>query len=187
MGTVKAVAADHVDRVSNPGRLIGDTVDAVSTVSPLVATASDAVTAMTSDDPVSAVGEAQGERLANQAMAVAGEGVGAAVGKGGSVLGKMDNVATVSPNVQKALNTLDEIKAEGGNVTMNKLQTNANQELNMTVTKGTGKVDVRVETHVVPKKYGGNGTTSQRHLNVDLYPKKSNPLPNKGHKILENQ
>jgi hypothetical protein len=61
----------------------------------------------------------------------------------------------------------------------------ATQELNMTVKQGSGKLDVRVETHTVPTKYGGNGTTPQRHMNVDLYPKKSNPLPNNGHKILE--
>lgn len=102
-----------------------------------------------------------------------------------SKLGSINKTPKASPNVQKALNTLDEIKADGGQVNMNKLQSATSQELNMTVTKGTGKVDVRVETHVVPKKYGGNGTTPQKHLNVDLYPKKTNPLPNKGHKILE--
>ena len=90
----------------------------------------------------------------------------------------------VSPNVQKALNTIKQIKAEGGVVKPN--PTKPNQELNITVQQGKEKIDVRVETHVVPKKYGGNGTTPQRHLNVDLHPNKD-ALPNKGHKILENE
>ena len=82
VGTVKAAAADHVDRISNPARLIGDTVEAISTVNPVAGIASDAVTGMTSDNPASAMGNAKGERLFNQTMAVAGEGAGAAVGKG---------------------------------------------------------------------------------------------------------
>ena len=101
VGTVKAAAADHLDRVTNPARLIGDTVDAVSMVNPTVAMMNDAATAMTSDDPVSAVGEAQGARIADQTMAAAGEGAGAVAGRGLSALSKVDNVATtVSPNVQ---------------------------------------------------------------------------------------
>lgn len=54
----------------------------------------------------------------------------------------------------------------------------------MTFQKGTQKLDFRIETHTVPQKYGGNGLTPQRHMNVDLYPNKK-VLPNSGHKILE--
>jgi hypothetical protein len=90
--------------------------------------------------------------------------------------------SSVSPNVQKALNTLNDIKAEGGTVKAN--PTSPNQEINMTVKTSTQKLDVRVETHTVPQKYGGNGVTPQKHMNVDLYPNKD-VLPNNGHKILE--
>jgi RHS repeat-associated protein len=89
---------------------------------------------------------------------------------------------TLSPNVQKALNQIKEITAEGGKVTTRPLT--AGQELNMSVTKGTERVNIRIEEHTVPTRYGGNGTTPQRHLNVDLMPNKS-ILPNSGHKILE--
>jgi RHS repeat-associated protein len=88
----------------------------------------------------------------------------------------------VSPNVQKVLNTLDDIKVQGGTVKVNPL--NPTQEINMTFQKGTQKLDLRIETHTIPKKYGGNGVTPQRHMNVDLYPNKK-VLPNSGHKILE--
>jgi len=132
------------------------------------------------DALVNGNGLERGEVIGEIAGTIAiGEGVGAALEGAGALL----KTSKLSP-VQEALSTLNEIKAEGGQVKMN--PTSATQELNMTVTKGTGKLDVRVETHTVPKKYGGNGTTPQRHMNVDLYPKKSNPLPNKGHKILDN-
>jgi hypothetical protein len=90
-----------------------------------------------------------------------------------------------SPNVEKALQKLDEIKSAGGTVRMN--PTNPTQEFNMTIQYGTKKLDVRIETHPLPETYGGDGSTPVRHMNVDLYPKKSNPLPNKGHKILHGQ
>jgi hypothetical protein len=96
----------------------------------------------------------------------------------------IDDVAKigVSPNVQKVLNTLNDFKVQGGTIKLNPL--NPTQEINMTFQKGTQKLDVRIETHTLPQKYGGNGLTPQRHLNVDLYPNKK-VLPNSGHKILE--
>ena len=80
------------------------------------------------------------------------------------------------------LNALDEIKAETGTVKLNPLS--PTQEINMTIRKGFQKSDFRILTHAVPKKFGGNGVTPQRHMNVDLYPDKK-ILPNIGHKILE--
>jgi hypothetical protein len=67
-------------------------------------------------------------------------------------------------------------------VQLNPLKTN--QEINMTFQKGTQKLDFRIETHPIPKKFGGDGITPKRHMNVDLYPNKK-VLPNEGHKILE--
>jgi hypothetical protein len=87
----------------------------------------------------------------------------------------------VSPNVQKILNSLDDIKTQGGAIKINPLK--SNQEINMTIQKGVQKLDLRIETHPIPKKFGGNGDP-QRHLNLDLYPNKK-VLPNNGHKILE--
>ena len=104
------------------------------------------------------------------------------IGKGwNSIFGKT-NTTTVSPNVQNVLNTLDDFKAQGGTVKPNPLS--PTQEINMTLQKGSQKLDFRIETHTVPVKYGGNGVTPQRHMNVDLYPNKK-VLPNSGHKILE--
>lgn len=88
----------------------------------------------------------------------------------------------MSPNVLKVLNTLDDIKAQGGRVTPNTLS--PTQEINITIQKATQKLDFRIETHIVPTKYGGNGLTPQRHINVDIYPNKK-IIPNNGHVILE--
>ena len=132
------------------------------------------------NDVVSGNGFERGTVIGEVIGAIAGtKGANAAL-KGASTALK----ATRLSPVQKALNTLNKVQADGGQVRMN--PTSVTQELNMTETKGTRKLDIRVETHTVPKKHGGNGTTPQRHMNVDLYPKRSNPLPNKGHKILEN-
>ena len=120
-------------------------------------------------------GEVLGEAFGTIAI---GEGIGAGL-KG---LGTIFKSTKPSP-VQQVLNTINEIKSEGGQVKIN--PTSPNQELNLTIFKGNEKLDFRIETHVVPKKYGGNGKTPQRHMNVDLYPKKKNSLPNNGHKILE--
>ena len=87
----------------------------------------------------------------------------------------------LSPNVQKIVNLMSELKANGGTITPNPLK--PNQELNLTI-KNIEMMDFRIETHVVPTKFGGNGVTPQRHMNVDLYPDKK-VLPNSGHKILE--
>lgn len=57
-----------------------------------------------------------------------------------------------------------------------------NQELNMTIEHGTQKLDLRVESHKLPPKYGGDGVNPTRHMNVDI---KGADLPNKGHKSLE--
>ncbi len=45
---------------------------------------------------------------------------------------------------------------------------NNNQEINYTFQQGSEKLDIRIKTHIVPEKFGGNGKTPQRHLNVDL-------------------
>jgi RHS repeat-associated protein len=86
----------------------------------------------------------------------------------------------LSPNVKKVVNTINDIKADGGTVKVNPLK--PNQEVNMTVTKDGQKLDLRIETHPLSKKLGGDGTTPQRHMNVDTKPKID--LPNKGHKII---
>ncbi len=88
IGTVKAMASDHLDRVTNPVRLLKDTKDVVTQVNPVAAIIDDGMTAATSEDPISSVGNQQGERLANQAMTVAGEGVGAATAKAVSAVAK---------------------------------------------------------------------------------------------------
>jgi RHS repeat-associated protein len=123
------------------------------------------------------------ETVTDVATVVAGtKGLGAGV-KGAGAAGEVAGaVETVSPNVQRVLNTLNEIKAEGGTVKVNPLA--PTQEINMTFQQGIQKLDFRIETHPLPPKYGGNGTTPQRHMNVDLYPNKK-VLPNSGHKILE--
>jgi hypothetical protein len=87
-----------------------------------------------------------------------------------------------SPNVLKVLKSIDEFKKEGGVIISN--STRHNQEINLTFKLGIQKMDLRIESHIVPKRFGGNGTTDQRHMNVDLYPDKTT-LPNDGHKILE--
>ena len=92
-----------------------------------------------------------------------------------------------SPNVRKALNTIDDIKKSGGTIEPNALR--PNQEMNMTIKNPDGsKLDMRIETDVVSKKYGGNGTTPQRHLNADVYNSNGNRVKmdhiNRGHKVL---
>jgi RHS repeat-associated protein len=113
--------------------------------------------------------------VGTKGLVVGVKGAGAA----GEVAGAVE---TVSPNVQRVLNTLNEIKSEGGTVKVNPLA--PTQEINMTIQQGTQKLDFRIETHPLPSKYGGNGTSPQRHMNVDLHPNKK-VLPNSGHKILE--
>ncbi len=99
-------------------------------------------------------------------------------------LGAVDAIAGkgVSPNVQKVLNAIDDFKGQGGTVKVNPL--NPSQEVNLTFQNGNQKLDFRIETHPLPIKYGGDGVTPQKHMNVDLYPNKK-VLPNSGHKILD--
>jgi hypothetical protein len=46
-------------------------------------------------------------------------------------------------------------------------------------------MNLRIETHKVGTKFGGNGKSLQRHMNVETLPAKRNKLPNNGHIILE--
>jgi hypothetical protein len=91
----------------------------------------------------------------------------------------------VSPNVGKVLKTIDAIKTDGGSVNINNLNAKYNQELNMTIQHQRIKLDIRIETHIVPNKYGGSEMIPVRHLNLDLTPKSNPPLPNNGHVILK--
>ena len=61
--------------------------------------------------------------------------------------------STLSPNVKNIVNTINEIKSEGGTVKVNPMK--PNQDLNLTFTKDGVKLDFRIETHDVPKKLGG--------------------------------
>jgi hypothetical protein len=134
----------------------------------------------------SATGKAIGETLTNV-------GVAAATAKGGQLIGKgVSNLSntlksatkvesTVSPNVQNVLKSLKELQSEGGSVKLNNLKTT--QEVNMTIQKGTEKINLRIESHIVEKKFGGNGTSSQRHMNVDYY--KNGRRKTNNHTILE--
>ena len=88
---------------------------------------------------------------------------------------------TASPNVEKVLKSLNELKSEGGTITSNKLK--PTQELNLTIEKGAEKINMRVETHVVDKKFGGNGTSPEKHMNVDYF--KNGKRKTNDHTILE--
>ena len=101
-----------------------------------------------------------------------------------------EKVKEISPNVKKVLDTIDKIKNSGGEIQVNKLKAADKQELNMTFkSKDGSKLDLRVETHEVPKSVGGNGTSPQRHLNADVTNSSGNRVKmkhiNGGHKILE--
>jgi hypothetical protein len=72
----------------------------------------------------------------------------------------------------------------------NKLDPDQKQELNMTFNNPNGsRLDLRIETHKLSPKVGGDAKTPQRHLNVDVYNKSGNKVRmenlNRGHKILE--
>lgn len=88
---------------------------------------------------------------------------------------------TISPNVQNILKNLKELKSEGGTINLNKLK--PTQEVNITIGKAAEKINLRIETHVIDKKFGGNGTSSQRHMNVDYY--KNGKRKTNDHTILE--
>ena len=94
----------------------------------------------------------------------------------------LSNNTSTSSNVENVLKSLDELKANGAEIKINPL--NENQELNMTIKHNGQKLDMRIETHPLPGKYGGDGQTPLRHFNIDLYPKSLRNLPNNGHKIL---
>jgi RHS repeat-associated protein len=89
---------------------------------------------------------------------------------------------SISPNVEKTLNMLDNIKSGGGTVKLNPLS--SNQELNLTIRDNSSKINLRIETHDLPLDLGGQGKGSPvRHMNVDLTPGQK-ALPNSGHVIL---
>ena len=105
-------------------------------------------------------------------------------------IANVNKVEKISPNVQKVLDKINEIKKDGGSVKMNPLDVKNKQELNMTVKASDGsKLDMRIETHEIPKNLGGNGTIPQRHMNVDVFNSNGNKMKlnnlNKGHKLLE--
>lgn len=98
-------------------------------------------------------------------------GVGGALSKGSKV-GVAGDAAVntgskVSPKVQNILKSIDEIKLEGGEIKIHPLK--PIQEVNMTIQKGGEKINLRIETHRIDNKNGGNGATPQRHMNVDYY------------------
>jgi len=122
-----------------------------------------------------------GEKLVEAVALTKGAGLDSDALAGAEVGSEMNAASTISPNVQKVFNTLNDTKAEGGTVKLNPL--NTSQELNMTFKDGASKLDFRIETHKPPTKYGGDRTTPIRHMNVDLTPQ--NNLLNNGHKILD--
>ena len=90
--------------------------------------------------------------------------------------------SSTSPKVQDALNTLNELKNDGATININSMTDK--QELNMTIKYNEQKLDMRIETHPIPIKYGGDGYTPIRHMNLDLTPKFRPGLPNNGHILL---
>jgi RHS repeat-associated protein len=98
--------------------------------------------------------------------------------------------SSISPNVQKVLNTISDLKKAGGEVKVNALKAVDKQEVNMTFKNTDGsKLDFRIETHRLSPSVGGNGVTPQRHLNATVTNSNGNVVTmkhiNKGHKILE--
>ena len=91
--------------------------------------------------------------------------------------------SSVSPKVQDALNTFNDLKANGATVQPNALK--GNQELNLSIFHDGSQLNLRVETHDLPTSLGGNGKGDPvRHMNVELSPGGKN-LPNAGHIILK--
>lgn len=96
--------------------------------------------------------------------------------------GKATNsTKAISPNVEKIVKALDNVKAEGGKIEAKALK--PTQDLNIIISKESEKINLRVETHVVDKKYGGNGINPQKHMNVDYY--NNNKRKTNSHKIIE--
>jgi hypothetical protein len=90
----------------------------------------------------------------------------------------------VSPKVQKTLDAIKEVKADGGVVHPHKLK--STQELNLSIEHNDQTIRIRVESHPLPVDYGGAGGNGVaiRHLNIELLPPPIPPLPNNGHIIL---
>ena len=136
-------------------------------------------------------GHMAGGKLAEATIVVATEGAGRAVGAVGKAgTSEVGLTKNISSNVQKVLNTIDDLKKGGGEVKTNPLNAANKQELNMTFKNTHGsKLDLRIETHEVPKNLGGNGTTPQRHLNATVTNSGGNIVKMKhiqgGHKLLE--
>lgn len=89
----------------------------------------------------------------------------------------------LSPRVQNVVDLMNKFTQQGGTIVPAQLK--PYQELNL-LFKDNGKIKMglRIETQKVSPKFGGNGVTPQRHMNVDRG-RYTNQLPNSGHKILE--
>jgi len=89
----------------------------------------------------------------------------------------------LSENVQKTLEQLDQIRQDGGTVSLPSDGLKSNQELNLIIKHSELQLNLRIETHSLPLKYGGAGQGFPiRHMNIEIFPKY--PLPNNGHVIL---
>jgi RHS repeat-associated protein len=146
---------------------------------------------------VSGGAQERGEVI-GQGLAVVGEILIGSKGAGlltkskavSQIANKINDVAGVSPNVRKVLDTIEEIKSGGGEVKPNQLDPINNQEFNMTFKNADGsKLDFRIESHKLPQKLGGDGVSPTRHMNVDVTNSNGNKLKmkqiNGGHKVLE--
>ena len=92
-----------------------------------------------------------------------------------------DTGSNVSPKVQNIVNSIKQVEKEGGTIKINPLK--PTQEINMTISKGSEKINLRIETHKVETRFGGNGQNPQKHMNVDYY--KNNKRKTNNHTILE--
>ncbi len=90
-----------------------------------------------------------------------------------------------STAIKRILRDIGKIESMGGKVTNNPLR--ASQELNMAIVNRTQKNDLRVESHPLSTKLGGNGKTPIRHMNVDYYERRGSEWLKKksNHIILE--
>jgi hypothetical protein len=88
----------------------------------------------------------------------------------------------IPSNARKVFDLIKSIEDKGGLI---RRAPEGNQEFNITLKLGNEKLDLRVETHTLPKNLGGKGPGIPiRHMNVDLTPGGKN-LPNSGHIILD--
>ena len=72
-------------------------------------------------------------------------------------------------SVKQILRDIRNIESSGGYVKINPLNPRNNQKINMTIGNSSRKIDLRIESHPLPKKLGGNGVSPQPHMNVDYY------------------